>query len=200
MLRWPTDEALGARPSEGPAHQSAPDVADCAPGHPTLRREIESIASEIRKWPLVDSVRADTDWFRKLGAIARVVGWLGGIFGGLVAVLVALILVGTVRLHAAMRADETRVLRIVGATRDFIVRPYAYSAGLSLALAAVAAAGIVFAALAAMRGPLADLAQLLRPGVHVATAGPPADRPFVAGASIFGLIVAIRARCAVGIR
>jgi cell division transport system permease protein len=150
---------------------------------------IESIASEIRKWPLVDSVRADTDWYRKLGAIARVVSWLGGIFGGLVAVLVGLILVGTVRLHAAMRADETRVLRIVGATRDFIVRPYAYSAGLSLALAAVTAAGIVFAALAAMRGPLADLAQLYGQAFTL----PPPDLRlialFVAGTSIFGLIV-----------
>jgi cell division transport system permease protein len=150
---------------------------------------IESVAAEIRKWPLVDSVRADTDWYRKLGAIARVIAWLGGIFGGLVAMLVALILVGTVRLHAAMRADETRILRIVGATPDFIVRPYAYSAGLSLALAAVVAAGIVFAALAVIRGPLAELAQLYGQEFALPPPDPRLIGLFIAGSSFFGFVV-----------
>jgi cell division transport system permease protein len=150
---------------------------------------IESVASEIRKWPLVDSVRADTDWYRKLGAIGRVIAWLGGIFGGLVAALVALILVGTVRLHAAMRADETRVLRIVGATPGFIVRPYAYSTGLSLTLSAVVATGIVFAALAAVRRPLAELAQLYGQPFALPPPDPRLIVLFILGSSVFGLVV-----------
>lgn len=149
---------------------------------------IESAAAEIRKWPNVDAVRADTDWYRKLTAIARVLGWLGLIFGGLVAALVALILVGTIRLHAAMRTDETRVLRVIGATPDFIVRPYAYSAGLTLSLAAVAAAGVVLAALAAVKGPVIELAQLYGQKVSLAP-DPAALALFVAGAAVFGLVV-----------
>jgi cell division transport system permease protein len=166
-----------------------PDVliARLANGVATAR--IESVASEIRKWPLVDSVRADTDWYRKLGAIARVLARLAVIFGGLVAVLVALILVGTVRLHAAMRADETRILRIVGATPGFIIRPYAYSAGLSLAMAAVIATGIVLAALAAVRGPLAELAQLYGQAFALPPPDPRLVLVFVVGSTIFGLIV-----------
>ena len=54
--------------------------------------------------------------------------------GGLVILLVTLILAGTVRLHASTRADELAVLRLVGATPRFIVRPYAYSAVLTLVL------------------------------------------------------------------
>lgn len=166
-----------------------PDVliARLAPGASAAR--IEAVASEIRKWPSVDSVRADTDWYRKLGAIARVIAWLGGVFGGLVTVLVALILIGTVRLHAAMRADETRILRIVGATPGFIVRPYAYSAALTLALAAVVAAGIVFAALAAVRPPLAELAQLYGQGFTLPPPDPRLMALFIAGSAIFGLAV-----------
>jgi len=179
-----------------------PDVLIARLASGATAARIGSIASEIRRWPLVDSVRADIDWHRKLGAIVRVIAWLGAIFGSLVAVLVALILVGTVRLHAAMRADETRVLRIVGATPDFIVRPYAYSAGLSLALAAVLAASIVFAALAAVRGPLAELAQLYGQEFSLPPPDPGLMVLFIAGSTIFGLVVGhIGARVALsGIR
>jgi cell division transport system permease protein len=149
---------------------------------------IESAAVEIRKWPLVDSVRADTDWYRKLSAIARVLGWLGLIFGGLVAALVALILVGAIRLHAAMRTDETRVLRVAGATPDFIARPYAYSAGLTLTLAAVVAAGIVLAALAVIKSPVTELARLYGHEVSL-TPDPRALALFVVASAVFGLVV-----------
>lgn len=149
---------------------------------------IESAAAEIRKWPLVDAVRADTDWYRKLAAIARVLGWLGLTFGSLVAALVALILVGTIRLHAAMRTDETRVLRVAGATPDFITRPYAYSAGLTLTLAAVVAVGVVLAALAAIKGPVIELARLYGHEVLLAP-DPRALALFVAGSALFGIVV-----------
>jgi cell division transport system permease protein len=117
-----------------------------------------------------------------------VLGGLGMIFGGLVAALVALILVGTIRLHAAMRADETRVLRVVGATPDFIVRPYAYSAALTLSLAGVAAAGIVLTALAALKGPVTELAGLYGQEVSL-TPSPVALALFVVAAAVFGLVV-----------
>lgn len=166
-----------------------PDVLIARLAPEVAAARIESVAAEIRKWPQVDSVRADTDWYRKLAAILRVGTWLGAVFGCLVAALVALILVGTVRLHAAVRADETRVLRIVGATPGFIVRPYAYSAGLTLALAAVAAAGVVFAVLAAVRRPLLELAQLYGHQIALPPPDPRLILLFIVGSTIFGLVV-----------
>jgi cell division transport system permease protein len=165
-----------------------PDVLVVRLARSVSAARIEDTAAAARKWPNVDAVRADTDWYRKLSAIGRVLGWLGMIFGGLVAALVALILVGTIRLHAAMRADETRVLRVVGATPDFIVRPYAYSAALTLTLAGVVAAGIVLGALAALKGPVTELAALYGQQISL-TPNPIALALFVAAAAVFGLVV-----------
>jgi cell division transport system permease protein len=161
-------------------------VARLMPGVSAAR--IESAAAEIRNWPLVDAVRADTDWYRKVGAMTRVLKWLGILFGGLVAVLVTLILIGTIRLHAAIRDRETQVLRVVGATRNFIVRPYSYSAALTLALASVVAVVIVLAALASLQGPLADLARQYGHELSL-TPDPRALAIFVVGATVFGLVV-----------
>ena len=106
--------------------------------------------------------RLDLDWYRKVRAIGRLGISAIAVFGGLVLLLVALILVGTVRLHAGTRADEVDILKLVGATPRFIVRPYAYSAALTLALASALAIAAVYAAHAALRAPLSQLTALYR--------------------------------------
>jgi cell division transport system permease protein len=154
----PKDEALAEllRKSElastpadlGP--NPLPDVLIVHPGLPVSPEALEGIVADVRGWPLVDTVRSDLDWYRKVLAIGRLLTAGVVVFGGLVMLLVTLILVGTVRLHAGTRADEVAILRLVGATNRFIVRPYAYSAALTLLLAAGFAVGVVF--LAALYG------------------------------------------------
>jgi len=118
---------------------------------PAPEQSLDALATTVKGWPLVDSVRSDLDWYRKVRALGRLGLTVVVVFGGLVVLLVALILVGTVRLHASTRADEVAVLELVGATPRFIVRPYAYSAALTLALCATHAA---------LRAPLGNLAAL----------------------------------------
>jgi cell division transport system permease protein len=113
------------------------------------------------------------------------------VFGGLVLVLVALILVGTVRLHAATRADEVMVLKLVGATPRFIVRPYAYSAALTLLLASVAAAGIAYLAHAALRAPLANLTALYGVAYSLPDPEPLHLAVVFFGAAVFGWLVGV---------
>jgi cell division transport system permease protein len=147
-----TPSELGANP--------LPDVLIARLQSPVTERSLDALATTVKAWPFVDSVRSDLDWYRKVRALGRLGLTVVAIFGGLVAVLVALILVGTIRLHAATRADEVAVLELVGATPRFIVRPYAYSAALTLALASGLALAAVFAAHAALRAPLGSLAEL----------------------------------------
>lgn len=164
----PKDEALAelirksgfaSTPAElGP--NPLPDVLIARLGLPVAAEAIEGVVASVRGWPLVDTVRTDLDWYRKLLAIGRLMAAGAAVVGGLVALLVALILIGTVRLHAGTRADEVAVLRLVGATPRFIVRPYAYSAALTLLLAAGLAAGAAHLAHAALRAPLAGLTAL----------------------------------------
>lgn len=147
-----TPAELGANP--------LPDVLIVRLQPPVSERSLEDVATTVKGWPLVDSVRSDLDWYRKVQAIGRLSITAIAVFGGLVVLLVTLILAGTVRMHAGTRADEVAVLTLVGATPRFIVRPYAYSAALTLALASALALAVVFAAHAALRAPLGDLAAL----------------------------------------
>lgn len=143
---------LGANP--------LPDVLIARLALPADPPAVETLVGAVKGWPLVDAVRSDLDWFRKLAALGRLATAALLLFGGLVVLLVSLILVGTVRLHAGTRADEVAVLKLVGATPRFIVRPYAYSAALTLVLAAALASGVVYATHAALRAPLAALTAL----------------------------------------
>jgi cell division transport system permease protein len=147
-----TPAELGANP--------LPDVLIVRLQLPVSERSLDEVTTTVKGWPLVDSVRSDLGWYRKIQAIERLGITTIAVFGGLVVLLVALILAGTVRLHAGTRADEVAVLKLVGATPRFIVRPYAYSAALTLALASLLALAAVFAAHAALRAPLASLAAL----------------------------------------
>ena len=137
-----------------------PDVLIGQLALPASPEVVDSLSTTVKGWPLVDAVRSDLDWYRKLLALGRLGVIALAVFGGLVALLAALILVGTVRLHAATRADEVTVLKLVGATPRFIVRPYAYSAALTMLLASALAAVIVHLAHALLRAPIANLTAL----------------------------------------
>jgi cell division transport system permease protein len=149
---------FGALPAELGANP-LPDVliAQLAPA--VAPASLEALAAEVRSWPLVDAVRSDLDWYRKVRSVARLLAVATALFGGITMLLVALVLVGTVRLHAAARADEIAVLTLSGATPRFIARPYAYSAALTLLAAAAVASALLYAAHAVLRRPVAELAR-----------------------------------------
>jgi cell division transport system permease protein len=147
-----TPAELGANP--------LPDVLIAQLEVPVSEQSLDTVTSTVKEWPFVESVRSDLDWYRKVRALGRLGATAVAVFGGLAVLLVTLILVGAVRLHAGTRADEVAVLKLVGATPRFIARPYAYSAALTLALAAVLAIAAVFAAHAALRSPIGNLTAL----------------------------------------
>lgn len=182
---------LGANP--------LPDVLVVRVALPVSPEVLGGLGATIRGWPLVDAVRSDLDWYRKLRAMGRLSVTVLAVFGGLVLLLVTLILIGTVRLHAGTRADEVAVLKMVGATPRFIVRPYAYSAALTLLLASALAAAIVHVAHAALRAPLADLTALYGSSFALPSPEPVHLIAVFAGAATFGWLVGVvGARAAVG--
>jgi cell division transport system permease protein len=148
---------FGTLPAELGANP-LPDVLFAQLAPTIAPASLEALVAETRAWPLVDAVRSDLDWYRKVRAVAKVLGVATALFGGIAMVLVALVLLGTVRLHAAARADEIAVLTLSGATPRFIVRPYAYSAALTLLVAAAVATVLLYAVHAALRRPVAELA------------------------------------------
>lgn len=181
---------LGANP--------LPDVLVAQLSLPVSTERLDALSATIKGWPLVDAVRSDLDWYRKVAALGRLGLTSVALFGGLVVLLVALILVGTVRLHAGTRAEEVAVLRLVGATPRFIVRPYAYSAVMTLVVAAGLAVAVVHGAHAALRAPLAGLTSLYGAPYALPDPEPGHVLAVFLGSIVFGWLVGvIGARAAV---
>jgi cell division transport system permease protein len=120
--------------------------------------EVESAVSGFGTLAGVDSVQADVRWYRKLLAVARAVLWTSGGLAAAAVLLVVLVLIGAVRLLAATSADEFRALRLVGAGRQFLVRPFVYLGAAAMLLAAVLAGAGVWVAMQALQHPAQDLA------------------------------------------
>jgi cell division transport system permease protein len=184
---------LGANP--------LPDVLVAQLTAPVLPEAIESLGATVRGWPLVDAVRSDLDWYRKVRALGRLAWAAVAVFGGVVLVLVALILVGTVRLHAGTRSDEVAVLRLVGASPRFIVRPYAYSATATLLVACGLALVFVYFAHAVLREPVLQLTTLYAAPFALPDPEPAHVLAVLLMAAAFGWIVgAIGARTSIPAR
>jgi len=178
-----------------------PDVLIAQLELPVSERSLDALTAAVKDWPLVDSVRSDLDWYRKVRALERLGITALMVFGGLAVLLVTLILLGTVRLHAGTRADEVAVLKLIGATPRFIVRPYAYSAALTLALASILAIAVVFAAHAVLRSPIGSLTALYGTPFALPDPEPVILLAVLGGAVVLGWAVgAVGARAAVSDR
>ena len=84
------------------------------------------LAAKIRTQPSVDEVRLDSDWLQRLAAIKELAIILASLMSGLMLFAVFLIVGNTLRLQVLNQKDEIQVMKMVGATDSFILRPYLY--------------------------------------------------------------------------
>ncbi len=92
------------------------------------------IAAGLKKQQaVVDEVRFDNDWLLRLAAIETLVRLLTLSFSTLMLVAVVLIIGNTLRLQLLSQKEEIQVMKLVGATDSYILRPYLYT-GMWLAL------------------------------------------------------------------
>lgn len=123
--------------------------------------DLDRAANEIRKLARVDAVYADSSWFRKAVGLTQVVVKVAAFVGIATVGLLALVVVGAVRLIAISDRDELRLLRLIGAEDRQIARPYAYAGGIALLLASMLATATVAALLQWLMPDLDWLAQVL---------------------------------------
>ncbi len=87
----------------------------------------QDLASKLRQEKGVEEVRFDSDWLQRLAAIEKLVYTLTWLFSGLMLVAVVLIISNTLRLQVHNNREEIQVMKLVGATDSFILRPYLYT-------------------------------------------------------------------------
>lgn len=121
---------------------------------------LEGLAQTMGTWPGVAHVQLDSAWLKRFDAFLR----LGRLAVLLLAAAFAAALVAvtfnTIRLQILAQSDEIEVATLIGATDGFIRRPYYYFGALQGILGGLLAVGLVSAAVAALAGPVDNLAGL----------------------------------------
>lgn len=127
--------------------------------HPDLANHADALATQWRQWEQVDLVQHDSAWVQRLEAILRFarIGLVLLAIG--VALVVLATVFNTVRMQALTQREEIGVARLVGATENFVRRPFLYLGALTGLIAGLAAIGLAWLALMPLNTALARLAQ-----------------------------------------
>ncbi|MEE4360703.1 MAG: ABC transporter permease [Pseudomonadales bacterium] len=147
-----TLDALGGNPLPGVAVVT-PDPAFLAPAR------LRALADRLGREPGVQGVQIDLDWVQRLqaglGLFERLTWGLGVLLAG----GVLLVTGNLTRMAIEQRREEIRVLRLVGGTDRFVLRPFVYEGMMLGALGGLAAWLIVALTLMALAGPTDALAR-----------------------------------------
>lgn len=141
------------------------DVADTSP------EQQETLVKTLSTWPRVAHVQQDADWAKRLEAFFKLgrtaVLLLGVIFAvGLVAVTF-----NTIRLQVLGQGDEVELARLIGATDDFICRPFLYFGALQGALGGLLATLMTTLGMYLLSGPADQLLALYGEGLSLGGPG-----------------------------
>lgn len=125
--------------------------------------KVEQLYVQLKAYPQVEQAKLDMQWLSRLHAIMRFVTTLAHGLMVLLALAVMLIVGNTLRLAIHHRYEEIQVLKLIGATDSFIVRPFLYTGiwyGLGGAILAVLLVNIFILSLTIAANQLAALYQM----------------------------------------
>ncbi|QBH98285.1 cell division protein FtsX [Limnobaculum zhutongyuii] len=82
------------------------------------------LRDNIGQIPGVTEVKTDDSWFSRLSALTHLVGNISGTIAILMIVAVFLVIGNSVRLNIFSRRDTISIMKLIGATDGFILRPF----------------------------------------------------------------------------
>ena len=137
-----------------------PAVITVTPMHRQSREQVNTLVSELSKLPEVDMAKLDQKWLERLYGIIDFMQRAVMVVAVLLSVAVIVTVANTIRLDIQARREEIVVMKLIGASNSFIRRPLIYT-GLWYGFSgSVVALIFVSAGLAALAGPVQNLAGL----------------------------------------
>lgn len=122
--------------------------------------EVQALAVDLEAMDETALVQIDTEWVARLQSMLSLAARIVDIATALLGLAVVLVIGNTIRLEINNRRTEIEVMKLVGGSDGFIRRPFLYL-GFSYGLAGAAmAALLIFVALALIRAPVRELAEL----------------------------------------
>lgn len=119
--------------------------------------QLEALARELGQLDQVDFAQLDSKWVKRLRSLLQL-GTRGVyILATLLALGVLLIIGNTIRLAVLNRRREIEIIKLVGGTDAFVRRPFLYTGTLQGAFGAAISIALLYAVLAGLARPVADL-------------------------------------------
>jgi len=112
---------------------------------------IEAIAARVRDIGAVEDVETYQRWFDQLGALLSASRGAAGVIAILVLICVLAVVANTIRLAVANRRDEVEVMKLCGATHDFVRGPFLLEGAFQGFAASVLACGMLLAGFLLLR-------------------------------------------------
>ncbi|MDZ4674675.1 MAG: permease-like cell division protein FtsX [Gemmatimonadota bacterium] len=94
--------------------------------HPEYRNATQAqvVAERLRNFPFVEDVRYGQEWVERLDRLRNLAGLIGSVIGIAFAVVAMVIIGVAIRVSVLQRAEEISIMRLVGATNEFIRAPF----------------------------------------------------------------------------
>lgn len=144
-----------------------PYVLEVQPQDGITADAADHLVDDLRGMQGVDMVQDSGTWRQRLDALLAVGNRAVIILGGLFALAVLLVVGNTVRVDITSRAEEIGVLKLIGASRAFVRRPYLYAGVWYGLFSGVLAVALALAIEAALADPVARLSQVYGGKLHV---------------------------------
>lgn len=106
---------------------------------------VERVSQEATLYPFVEDVRYGREWVDKLFTLRRIGAATAAVLGSAFALVAALIIGTALRIAIFARREEIYVMRLVGAKRGFIRRPFLLEGAMAGVLGGLFAWGLTYA-------------------------------------------------------
>ena len=152
---------------------------------------VDGLAEQMRALPGVDSVQVDSAWVKRLAALLGVLRLALLLLAVTLGVVVIAVVFNTIRLQVLTQREEIAVSKLLGATDNFIHRPFYYTGALLGLCAGAVALGAVALALRPLNTAIAEFARLYASEFQLAPLPPLGMAALLAISAGLGLVGAM---------
>ena len=85
---------------------------------------VKQVADRVKSYSFIDDIRYGEEWIEKLYRLRNVAGVVSLVLGFVFAAVSVIIIGTTIRMAVLARAKEISIMRLVGATDEYIRRPF----------------------------------------------------------------------------
>ena len=108
--------------------------------------EVQRLVHAFENAPGVEEVQYDLLWIQRLATAVRLVRGVGAFLGGILVLAAVFTISNVIRLTVYARQDELDIMRLVGATRAYIMGPFVVEGMVQGGLGGLVSVGLLWAA------------------------------------------------------